>query len=836
MIPNTNHLEATLNATTESVFLLDNQGFVLEVNETGAKRLNKSRSELSGTYVFDFFPPDSAAVRVSAFQDVVRSGLVKHTEDSRDGRIFSLTYYPVTDQNGHVDAVAVYAAEITARKRAEQSLLESEELKSSVLKHAAYAIIATDPGGTITVFNQSAQTLLGYCAEEVIGHQTPALFHLPCEMAERAHALSLELGTEIEPGFDAFITKTRLTGGPDEHEFTYVRKDGSHVAVLLSVTARTNSQGVVVGYLGVAQDITARKQSESDLRIAAIAFQSQEGMLVTDETGKILRVNRAFTRITGYSESETVGQTPSLLKSGRHDAAFYGLMWESLVRHGSWQGEILNQRKSGEVYPERLSINAVKDEGGRVTHYLAIFTDVTERKAAEGKIESLAFFDPLTGLPNRRLLMDRLEQALTSSAHHGQHGALLLLDLDNFKTLNDTQGHLVGDQLLVEVAERLKLCIREGDTVARLGGDEFVVLLESLDRAGMAALQAESVAQKILKQFSHPYPLQLEMLESIPDKRSHHCTSSIGIAMFSDDTVSLHELLKRADTAMYQAKAAGRNTYRFFDQEMRAMVTRRAALEADLREAVSKDQFSLYYQAQMDGKGHVSGAEVLLRWQHPERGLVLPSEFISLAEDTGLILKLGQWVLETACVQLAAWARQPDRAHLTVAVNVSVRQFHHETFVDQVLYALDRTGANPNRLKLELTESLLVKDVEDIIAKMNTLKAKGVGFALDDFGTGYSSLAYLKRLPLDQLKIDQGFVRNILTDPNDAAIAKMVIALAESMGLAVMAEGVETQAQCDFLARMGCHAYQGYLFSFPLPLSEFEAWMMSVCSPCFLDP
>jgi diguanylate cyclase (GGDEF)-like protein len=449
--------------------------------------------------------------------------------------------------------------------------------------------------------------------------------------------------------------------------------------------------------------------------------------------------------------------------------------------------------------------------------HLVVLYDITERKIAEEAINNLAFYDPLTNLPNRRLLLDRMKRALASSTRSNRYGAVLFIDLDDFKTLNDTMGHDIGDLLLLQVAQRLSTCVREGDTVARFGGDEFVVMLEDLSESSdEAATLAEMVGDKIITTLNQSYRLR---------DHAHHNTPSIGITLFLDRQDTIDELLRRADLAMYQAKAAGRNSLRFYDPEVQAAVKARAALEADLREAVLEGQFLLHYQAQVVGEGQVTGAEGLVRWQHPQRGIVSPGEFISLAEDTGLILSIGHWVLETACAQLTLWASRPEMTHLTIAVNVSARQFYQQDFVDQVLAVLDQTGANPKRLKLELTESLLVDDVEGVILKMSALKSRGVGFSLDDFGTGYSSLSYLKRLPLDQLKIDQGFVRDILTDSDDAAIAKMVVALAESLGLSVIAEGVELEAQRDFLARHGCHAYQGYLFSRPLALKEFESFV-----------
>ena len=606
--------------------------------------------------------------------------------------------------------------------------------------------------------------------------------------------------------------------------FASWRMDSYKQAVLFALVLLTTTSGLyfyqrrqrVYDRLVAIQE-AEQKQAEAELRVAAAAFESQQGMIITDANGVILRVNKAFTETTGYTAEEAIGQTPRLLKSDRHDACFFAAMWQSIMEDGGWQGEIWDQRKNGEIYPKWLTITAVKADDGTVTHYVGADTDITERKLAEDEIMRLAFYDQLTQLPNRRLLLDRLGQALASSARSGRNGALLYIDLDNFKTLNDTRGHDKGDLLLQQVAQRIATCVREGDTAARLGGDEFVVMLEDLSGDPKeTASQAEVVGEKILAALGRPYLL------AGAENRS---TPSIGITLFNGHQNSVEELLKQADLAMYQAKDAGGNTLRFFDPEMQVAVAQRAALEINLREAVQRQQFILYYQAQVLADGRPIGAEALLRWPHPQRGLVAPAEFIPLAEESGLILPLGRWVLEAACLQLTVWAAQPEMAHLTVAVNVSARQFHHKEFVDQVQEVLERTGADPRRLKLELTESLLVVNVEEVIAKMFALKLKGVGFSLDDFGTGYSSLSYLKRLPLDQLKIDKSFVRDVLIDRHDAAIAKTIIALAQNMGLDVMAEGVETGEQREFLASSGCHAYQGYLFSRPLPPADFEEYV-----------
>jgi diguanylate cyclase (GGDEF)-like protein len=467
------------------------------------------------------------------------------------------------------------------------------------------------------------------------------------------------------------------------------------------------------------------------------------------------------------------------------------------------------------VYPKWLTISAVRNDEGAVTNYIGTHYDMTERKSAEARINELAFYDQLTGLPNRTLLLDRLKQATRDSGRSGCYGALLFIDLDHFKTLNETVGYEVGDILLKQVALRLLKCVRDGDTVARLGGDEFVVVLKILGKnESDAASDTQVVAEKIRTALSQVYRLgELE----------HHSSASMGATLFKGTFFPSDDMMKQADLAMYKSKAAGRNRISFFDPAMETGIRTRAALEGDLRRSLEAQHFLLHYQAQVAGEDRVTGAEVLVRWQHPQRGLVSPIDFIPLAEETGLILPLGKWVLETACKQLTVWASQPEMSDLTLAVNVSAHQFRQADFVDQVLAVLASTGANPYRLKLELTESLLVHNVEDVIEKMFSLKARGVSFSLDDFGTGYSSLAYLKRLPLDQLKIDRSFVQDVLINADDAAIARTIVALADNLRLGVIAEGVETEAQRDLLAASGCHAYQGYFFSRPLALDAFEA-------------
>jgi len=476
--------------------------------------------------------------------------------------------------------------------------------------------------------------------------------------------------------------------------------------------------------------------------------------------------------------------------------------------------ELSLQRGDGTVLPVRLE--GEKRPGGNGAAQIRIaLSDLTSYKAAEEQIHDLAYTDLLTGLANRRKLIIRMQQAISAGEDQQHSCALMMLDLDNFKNLNDSLGHEQGDVVLQGFAKRLSAAARDGDTVARLGADEFAVLLDPLSPDPQQALrQVESLASKMLAALEPPYQLAGSTIS---------CSASIGITFFGEQHEEPLEPLKRAELAMYQAKSAGRNTLRFFEPQMQAAVDARVLLEEALHEAIQKQQFTLYYQAQVSDSEGIVGAEALLRWLDPRRGMVWPAEFITLAEETGLILPIGAWVLEAACQQLALWASQPAMAQLSIAVNVSARQFRESNFVEQVLATLQRTHANPQRLKLELTESVLVANAEEVIVKMNALKAMGIGFAIDDFGTGYSSLSYLKRLPLERLKIDQGFVRNILTDADDAAISRAVIAMATSMGLGVIAEGVETEAQREFLASLGCHTYQGYLFNRPLPPEKFEA-------------
>lgn len=557
------------------------------------------------------------------------------------------------------------------------------------------------------------------------------------------------------------------------------------------------------------------QQAHENLRVAAIAFQSQEGMLVTNQDGVVLRVNQSFTAITGYSGAQAVGRSAlELLQSSAHPARFYQAIAHTLATTGAWSGEFYSEHKDGKRYPLWATATAVRQNSGRISHYVCTLVDITERKAAEEEIRRLAFYDSLTALPNRRLLRDRLQQAMRTSASTQRYGALIFLDLDNFKLVNDSLGHSAGDKLLQTVAQRLHQSMRDGDTVARLGGDEFVIVSENLSaEPDSAALEARALAEQVLDTLAQPLSISGKPVQN---------TCSMGVVLFLGRQHSSDELMKHADLAMYQAKESGRNTVRFFDPDMHAKVVQRLHLEQALREALeSSGQLLLYYQPQVDAEERIVGAEALVRWQHPEKGMVSPGEFIPLAEETGLILPLGSWVLNTACQQLAQWAQQPQTQAISLAVNISERQLQQDDFVEQVLQALQRSGAPAQQLKLEITESLLMQEPEQAIAKMRILQAHGLRFSLDDFGTGYSSMAYLRQLPLYQIKIDQSFVRQLDSDPRSAAIVRAMVMLAESLGMQTIAEGVETPAQRQALADNGCLYYQGYLFGRPAPQLPF---------------
>lgn len=719
---------------------------------------------------------------------------------------FSAVAKTLAEGNLNVQAQEMAIGEIGSLGKAINHMASSLAEKSARLFQLAQIVEQTDD--LFILFNGSFEVIfVNHSAIQLTGHSASTFMGM--SMTVLSSLLNLT-SHELQREFMSMLSS-------EQHAQTkyavLIRNNHALVDVEIRLEIIFNTNDKDTYFLIVLNDISARKRVETELRIAATAFEVKEGMMVIDIHRVMLRVNHAFTTITGYSAEDAIGQSPQLMSSGEHDASFYSDIWRTINNLDVWEGEVLNRRKNGEVYYGHLTITAVKDNQSIITNYVATLSDITLRKAAEEEIQRLAFYDPLTRLPNRRLLLDRLKQAITSSARTGRGGAILFLDLDHFKTLNDTLGHAIGDLLLQQVALRLESCVRKGDTVARLGGDEFVVLLENLGELQIeVAAKTEDIGEKILTILNQPYQLATHEYQSTP---------SIGAALIDNHSISPDELLKQADIAMYQAKKAGRNTLCFFDPQMQENINIRVDTERELNTALEQQQFYLYYQLQVNNLGHPLGAEALIRWLHPTRGLISPLHFIPLAEETGLIVQIGDWVLNTACKQLKLWEQDPATRHLTLSINVSVKQFRQIDFVTKVKTAVQRFGIKPQKLKLELTESMLLDNVDDTILIMNALKEAGIFFSLDDFGTGYSSLQYLKKLPIYELKIDQMFVQDIATDSSDQVIVCTIIAMAHSLAINVIAEGVETPEQRQYLLENGCTNYQGYLFSKPVPIDAF---------------
>ena len=822
-------------------------------------------------------------------------------------------------------------------------LLELLDWQRTIVDGANHAIIATDTDGIIVSFNRAAERMLGYRAEELVGRATPEILHDRAEIVRRAAELGAELGEPVIPGFEAFVARARR-GEADEREWTYLRKDGSRLPVLLSITALRDGDGGIRGYLGIGQDISLRKQldeataqakanhvsralihaiaegvigfeeavphrvrylnphaeqllgvgetaatgrsladlidlsgggccqsiadwpvcpdggefealvrtqarpegfyaaltfvpvgghgadlavltlrdvttrhqTEEKQRLSDKVFEfCAEAIVITDAEANIVGVNPAFTWLTGYRPDEAMGKTPRILKSSRQDEQFYVDMWRALTTDGYWQGELWDRRKDGSEYPKWLTINAVRDKCQRTTHYVALFSDISERKENENRIRFLAEHDHLTGLPNRRLLEARARQLIASSRRRDAGLAVMLIDLDRFKNVNDTLGHPAGDRLLIEVAHRLVDSVRATDTVVRLGGDEFVILLEGVHRAE----EVVPVAAKIREALNQAIVI---------DDRKLHTPPSIGIALYPQDGEDIDSLLQNADTALYEVKANGRNAWMFYSGNMNDAMRERLELEEDLRHGLQTNGFELHFQPQFDvTTRQILAWEALLRWQHPRRGWVPPEAFIPTAEETGLIVPLGEWVLRTACHEARAW-EAAGHGHFRVSVNLSARQFADPRLADVVALALAEAGLDAGRLELEITESVLIGNQPLVQETVARLKALGVRLTLDDFGTGYSSLAYLKTLAVDRLKIDRMFVRDVESNTNDAAIVRAVIALAQALDIGVVAEGVETAGQTSFLLANGCPNTQGFLMGPPMPSGEIAGFLAGV--------
>ena len=675
-----------------------------------------------------------------------------------------------------------------ARDRERLSLaLDERQRQLSILEAARDLIASCDSEGRLFFLNEHGRRLLGI-APERHGLETLRLFDVEAFAAAAAN-------------------------GFWEGETELVTGDGRHIPVWQVVVAHRSATGLVEHFSTIARDLTNRRNMETELRLAANVLHSiAEAVVVSDTNATIVSVNPAFSEITGYTAEEAIGQTPRLIKSDRHDAPFYQTMWSDLTVKGGWQGQIWNRRKDGEAFLAWQHIRSVRDERGEVVRYVSVFSDITELHRKDEHIRHQAYHDALTGLPNRLLLQDRLTHAVEVARRMERQLAVMFIDLDRFKLINDSLGHDVGDLLLQQVAERLTASLRRSDTIARLGGDEFVVVLSSLDSPGEVA----EVAEKIITQLVVPMTLK---------DHDVHVGASIGIAIFPQDGEDATTLMKEADTAMYRAKAEGRNTFRFFDPSMNGEAIERLELESALRRALINKEFRLYYQPKVDlDSGQVIGAEALIRWESPERGLVSPIVFIPLAEETGLIVRIGDWVLTEACRQLAEW-RDAGLPPVPVAVNVSGRQFLSDGFADRIAGLLAEHGIDPGLLEVELTESVVMTNPEEAIIQLNRLREFGVAVSVDDFGTGYSSLSYLKRLPLNSIKVDRSFVHRVDLDSDNAAIVRAILGLGQALGMKIIAEGVETEGEERHLQDEGCPHGQGFKFARPLPAEEFKDWV-----------
>lgn len=692
--------------------------------------------------------------------------------------------------------------EAAARElRVEQALLRA------IVESSPDAMVLKSTNGVYLDCNAGALTMLGLAREQMLGKTDDDIF----------------------PNKDVvgFIRRNDLevlgNGKPLNYEISVLASNGVARDIEVVKALVLDVHGQPVGVLSVGRDITERRRAEQELRIASVAFESHDGMVIVDASGVVERVNAAFTRISGYPFEEAVGQSLRFLQSDLHPQPVYEALQSVLGEDGYWHGEVVNQHRDGHLYPARLSITAVTDAQGRKIRYIGHLQDITAEKAAHQLVDRLKRFDSLTDLPNRWLIEDSMKHALVRNGELRAFGSVMMIDLDFFQKINDSLGHGTGDALLVEVSRRIRQAMRDGDTLGRFSGDSFVLVAEYLgtDRAETAS-RALGLAEALRQAVA--VPMQIDGHQLL-------CTASIGITLLADQQTSPDVLLRQAELAMYKSKTAGRNTVRFFEASMQAEIDRLSWLENELRQAIDRQQFELYYQLQVDVQGRPIGAEALLRWTHPQRGRVPPDEFIPLAEETGLIDPIGRWILATACRQLAAWACQPETEHLTLAVNISPRQFKSAQFVSDVVTEVQRSGASPDKLKLEVTETLAIDNLDDSVAKLQALKESGFRISLDDFGTGNSSLNVLTKLPLTQLKIDKSFVDELPASHREAMVAQTIIHMGRGLELDVIAEGVESEAQYRFLVQLGCQAFQGYFFAKPQPVEVFEARLKAHCMP-----
>ncbi|AKU14466.1 hypothetical protein AzCIB_4580 [Azoarcus sp. CIB] len=792
-------LAALITSLPDKMLLIDKDRRVVECHAPEPRLLAAPVEELVGRPYAQTVPPEVAAKFDATIDAIAVDGVPRQTEyalELADGvHYFSASISRLNDADGPAGFIAL-ARDITERVRMERALSESETRYRALFANSRVVMLVIDPAdGAIVDANDKACAYYGYDHAALTRMQISDINALSRE--EVLH----EMARARARAADFFQFRHRLASGEV--------RDVEVASGPIELGGRSLLYSIV-------QDVTERRRYEERMREALVVYNaSSQAIMTTDAQGVITSVNPAFCAITGYAVDEVIGHRSSMFKSGRHDPAFFGTMWSRLAEGGAWEGEIWNRRKNGEIYPQWLTITAVRNDDGTIAEYVSLFSDITERKQQEEAIWHQANFDTLTGLANRSLLQDRLEHALAQARRHDGKVGLMFLDLDGFKWINDSFGHDVGDEMLVEVARRLKASVREQDTVARLGGDEFTVVVNDLhDQRDMEDLHV--VAEKLVAVLREPFLLS---------NARHHISGSIGITVFPDDGADVQTLLRNADIAMYKAKQAGKNRAQFYAHHMQADALARVQLENDLRIAIEQQQFVLHYQPIVEAaSGHIVGAEALIRWQHPRRGLVSPGDFIAVAEDCGLIVPIGAWALREAVRQSHAW-REAGYPALRMAVNVSGVQFREPGLPELVRSLLSGAADGHEHLMLEITESVLMDSSEEAEARMREINGQGIAYSLDDFGTGFSSLSYLKRFPVDVVKIDRSFVRDCPDDRSDASLVEAIINMAHSLDLRVTAEGVESEAQRDFLRRLGCDCLQGYLIGRPMAAADLALRM-----------
>lgn len=792
-------IRAIFNATPDPMIISNAQGVITMVNQKAENFLGYAANELIGKQVETVILTDNNNLEPYLLngqldpkkksQSILNQPVFQAKRKDQTEVDVAISISPIKTGQGNFLACAM--RDVTEQKLVEASLLESEERFRQVANNAATMIWITDQNNDFSFVNECWRTFTGVSVDKLTHSEWLVLIH-----------------PDDREG--AFIGNVEHSENDTAKSSEYRIRGANGDWFWLLDKGKVNYQnGVFSGYIGSAIDISKRIQTEVDLRIAAVAFETQEPLIITDPDSIILRANNAFIETSGYMREELVGQKMNFLKSGKHDQQFYEAMWKIIAETGGWQGEIWDRRKNGELIPVWLAITAVKNDEGKVTHYVGTYIDITKRKLAEDEIKNLAFYDPLTQLPNRRLLQERINHAIQRSQRDGQQFALMMLDLDRFKNVNDTLGHQLGDVLLIQVAERIKGKLRAVDLVARLGGDEFVVLLENIAQPGDAARVAERIVEDLSKAFQ------------LVQNHDVWIGASLGISLYPQHSGNFESLMTQADSAMYKAKEQGGGSIVYFSEDLTRSARERIILEGRLRKAITQNELRVFFQPQIDiVSDRIIGGEALVRWQDPNEGLIPPGRFIPIAEETNLIVAIGEWVLNETCKQGRKWLDM-GLPPITLAVNVSTQQFKRSDINELVVKVIAETGFPAQQLELEITESGLMKNQENAVEILNKLHEQGVRIAIDDFGTGYSSLAYLKRFPLDVLKIDKSFIDDIPHGKDDMEIAATIVAMAHNLGFKVIAEGVETKEQLEFLKLKGCDSYQGYFKSRPIPIDEF---------------